>query len=72
MPNRPAFQVDHQAMLDMIKSCKKNRGKAFELSGFVAARRLEFHHVCTRIIQQQPGTRTHDGVAEFKHAQSFQ
>ena len=62
------FEVDNDAALIAVESAEETRGKADQPPGRIARHRLDLDHVGAEIGEDQARARTHDGVAEFEHA----
>ncbi len=62
------FQIEGEAALIAVERAEEAGGKAGEPPGRIAADRLDLDHVGAEIGEDQPRARTHDGVAEFEHA----
>ena len=62
------FQIDGEAALVAVECGKEACGETDEAPSRIAAGRLDLDHVGAEIGEDQAGTRSHDGVTEFEHA----
>ena len=62
------LEVDGDAALVAVEGAEEAGGKADQPPGRVARHRLDLDHVGAEIGEDQACARTHDGVAEFEHA----
>ena len=71
MQQRAAFvglEVEGDAALVAVEGAEEARGKADQPAGRIARHGLDLDHVGAEIGKDQACARTHDGVAEFEHA----
>src|SRR5580700_8597233 len=62
------FEVDGDAALVAVESAEEASSKADQPPGRIARHRLDLDHVGAEVGEDQARARTHDGVAEFEHA----
>ena len=65
------LEVDGDAAFIAIEGGKEAGGEPAQSTGVIAARRrFNLHHVCPELGKDQPGRRTHHGVAELENLEA--